>query len=181
VRPAAISKRASVACRTAFAGALLLIALPALPAERGLKHEAGEPAPELRLKDLAGREHTWADHRGKVVLVNFWATWCEPCRDELPSLVRLKKKLKGQPFEVLAIDLGEGEERVKAFLAKLPLTFPVLLDPDSTAMRDWKLRGLPTSFVVDGDGRVRYSYVGEFDWAKPAVVRRIESILPSRR
>jgi thiol-disulfide isomerase/thioredoxin len=171
---------AGAACSAALAG-LLVGTLPATAAERALKPEAGEPAPELRLKDLAGREHTWAQHRGKVVLVNFWATWCEPCRDELPSMVRLKKKLGGRPFEVLAIDLGESEERVREFLVKVPLTFPVLLDRDSAAMRDWKLRGLPTSFVVDADGRVRYSFTGELDWAKPAVVRKIEALLPAQR
>jgi len=148
---------------------LVLLALtgwvqPLCAQDKQLKRWSGEATPELKLKDVEGRLHDLGEYRGKVVLVNFWATWCEPCRDELPSMMRLRQRFAGRPFEVLAVDAGEGEARVKEFLQKMPLSFPVLLDTDSAAMRDWKVRGLPASFVVDATGQIRYSFLGELDW-----------------
>ena len=117
------------------------------------------------LKDLQGATHDLANYRGKVVLVNFWATWCEPCRDEMPSMQQLKRKLAGRPFEVLAINLAESENKVNDFLRRFPLDFTILLDRNSAARRDWKVKVLPTSFVIAPDGSIRYSVIGELDWA----------------
>ena len=148
--------------------------------DKQLKRWSGEATPELKLKDVEGRSHDLRDYRGKVVLVNFWATWCEPCRDELPSMMRLRQRLAGRPFEVLAVDAGEGEARVKEFLQKMPLSFPVLLDGDSAAMRDWKVRGLPASFVVDATGQIRYSFLGELDWTDARTAGEIGDLLPDK-
>ncbi|MCK7496923.1 MAG: TlpA family protein disulfide reductase [Comamonadaceae bacterium] len=101
---------------------------PSAAQDKQIKRWSGEATPELKLKDVEGRFHDLREYRGKVVLVNFWATWCEPCRDELPSMMRLRQRFAGRPFEVLAVDAGEGEARVKEFLQKMPLSFPVLLD-----------------------------------------------------
>lgn len=138
----------------------------------------GGPTPALRLKDLEGREHALESYRGKVVLVNFWATWCEPCTDEMPSIERLRRSLAGRPFAVLAVNLAEPEARVQAFLAKVPVGFPVLMDPDAAATKAWKARMLPATFIVGADGRVRYSYVGELDWSREPVRRQIAALLP---
>src|SRR5690242_9980366 len=113
---------------------------------QGLKPWPGGPTPPLALGDLAGREYRLADYRGKVVVVNFWATWCEPCREEMPSMKALRASLAGRPFEVLAVNLGEPESRVRRFLEQVPLDFPVLLDRDSAVAKAWRARVLPASF-----------------------------------
>jgi cytochrome c biogenesis protein CcmG/thiol:disulfide interchange protein DsbE len=159
----------------------LAAALQAAAADRSLKSWPGGETPELRLQDLDGRARDLARYRGKVVLINFWATWCEPCRDELPSLQRLREALRDRPFEVLAVDVGEGEARIRTFLEKTPVGFPVLLDRDSIAMKAWNVRGLPSSFVVDADGAIRYSFLGELDWAQEHIVATVRSLLPRER
>jgi thiol-disulfide isomerase/thioredoxin len=112
-----------------------------------------------------------------VVVVNFWATWCQPCREELPSLERLRDAMRGRRFEVLAVNVAEGDSRVKRFLDDVPLRLPVLLDRDGETQRAWKVRGLPATFLLDREGIIRYWYLGELDWAQPAVLRTVESLL----
>ncbi len=116
-----------------------------------------------------------ADYKGKVVLVNFWATWCPPCRREMPSMERLYQKLKGEPFTVLAPDQIESFDIVFSFMGQLEPspTFPILLDSKSTASRAWKVKGLPTSFLVDKQGRIAYRAVGGREFEHP----EIESII----
>ncbi len=145
-----------------------------------LKPWTGGPTPPLVLKDLSGKEHRLDDYRGKVVVINFWATWCEPCREEMPSLNRLKAQMADAPFAILAVDMGEGEGRIKAFLDKTPVDFPVLLDRDSAVSKAWKVRVLPTTLVLDPDTRTRYMAIGELDWSAPEVEKRLRA-LQSRR
>ena len=137
--------------------------------------------PALGLKDLEGRVRTLADYRGKVVLLNFWATWCEPCRDEMPTMRRLKERLAGQPFEVVAVNYGESPLRVTEFLARERLELAVLLDPNQEAARAWRVRVLPGSFLVGTDGRVRFSVIGEIDWSTDEALKTVQSLLPLRR
>jgi thiol-disulfide isomerase/thioredoxin len=129
---------------------------------------ASAAPPALELRDMEGRLHRLADYRGKVVLINFWATWCEPCREEMPSMQTLKQRMdrlaKGA-FVVLAVNHAENEARVAQFLKQQPLDFPVLLDPFSEAWRAWKPGLLPASYLVGRDGRLRYRVLGELDWA----------------
>jgi len=139
---------------------------------------SGGPTPALRLQDLDGKPHALEDYRGKVVLINFWATWCEPCRVEMPSIERLRASMAGRPFAVLAVNLAEPESRVRGFLHQVPLAFPVLLDPDRAAAKAWKARYLPATFIVGPDGRVRYSYFGELDWSRDSVRKTIAALLP---
>jgi peroxiredoxin len=139
---------------------------------------SGGATPPLALQDLDGRQHRLQDYRGKVVLVNFWATWCEPCREEMPSMNRLRSSLAGQPFAVLAVNLAEPESRIRRFMEKVPLEFTVLMDRDTGAAKTWQARLLPASFVVGPDGRVRYSVLGEVDWTGERVRALIQDMLP---
>ncbi len=150
---------------------------PLLAAE--LKPWAG-PTPALNLKDAAGTLHGLEAFRGKVVVVNFWATWCEPCREEMPSLNRLKKSLEGEPVAMFAVNMGEGEGRVAEFLKKVPVDFPVLLDRDSQVTRAWKVTLIPTTFIIGTDGRIRYGYAGERDWSDETVRARILALAKER-
>ena len=140
-------------------------------------------APELALDDLSGRHQRLRDRRGRVVLVNFWASWCPPCVEELPSLSRLYGQLHPGGLEILAVDVGESADTVRQFLRDKPTGFPVLFDPDGTALRAWKVYAFPTSFILDASGRIRYSVFGAFDWQTPEVLdslRRLMHAAPVR-
>lgn len=158
--------------------AFSVLSLAASGAE--LKPWTGGAAPPFTLEDLAGKAHRLEEYKGRVLVVNFWATWCEPCRDEMPSLNRLKARMADAPFAILAIDMGEGEARVKAFLDKVPVDFQVLLDRDSAVTKAWKVRVLPTTLVLDPSGRIRYSAVGELDWSAPPIEKRLRSLVTAR-
>ena len=133
--------------------------------------------PSLVLRDLKGVTHDLVAYRGKVVLVNFWATWCEPCRDEMPSMQRLGQQLAGEPFAVLAVNADEPEARIRKFLSQTPLAFTILLDPEMRAARAWSARVLPASFLIDRDGRVRYAVRGDLDWTAPSVMSTIRALI----
>jgi peroxiredoxin len=163
-----------------LAAALLaaLVAGPAIGvAEQPLRPWHGGETPALQLPDTTGRLHQLSQYRGKAVLINFWATWCAPCREEMPSIERLRQAMQGKPFVVLAVNLAEPEPRVRQFLQSMPLGFPILLDADMAVTRAWNVRQLPASFVVGPDGRVRYSYIGDLDWSRESVRKTISDLL----
>ena len=134
------------------------------------------PAPSLVLPDLEGETFRLADHRGEVVLVNFWATWCPPCRKEMPSMQRLWEAWKGRPFRVVAVDVGEEESAAWAFAATEDLTFTILLDNDSAVSRAWGVRGLPTTFLIDPAGRIAFTAIGERTWDEPQMLQKMEAL-----
>jgi thiol-disulfide isomerase/thioredoxin len=141
----------------------------------------GGAAPELALRDVEGRPHNLAAYRGKVVLINFWATWCEPCRQEMPSIQRLRDRLAGKPFAVLAVNVDEPDARVRQFLKQTALDLPILMDPNKVATRGWGVRVLPVTFIVGPDGRVRYRFVGDLDWNSDTVVGVIAGLMGEAR
>ena len=159
----------------ALLAALVLLATSAAATE--LKPWAGGAAPGLALADLSGKEHRLADYRGSVVLVNFWATWCEPCRAEMPSIDRLRKSLDGQKFQVLAVNLAEPLSRIQRFADTVPVGFPLLRDRDGSVGKAWKARLLPASYLIGRDGRIRYVAFGELDWTSAAVRARVDELL----
>lgn len=134
------------------------------------------PPPPLVLRDLNGTSHDLTAYRGKVVLVNFWASWCPPCREEMPSMQRLKQKLDGKPFVILAVASGEEAQDSAAFLNIVKVNFAVLPDPDAAVTRRWKVYGLPTSFLISPDGQLRYALTGPAEWDEPETMRLIESL-----
>jgi thiol-disulfide isomerase/thioredoxin len=160
----------------ALVAALLLAAWVDAAAASALVKWTGGKTPPLKLADADGRERSIAEWRGKTVVVNFWATWCEPCREEMPSLERLKARLAAKGFDVIAVNVGESRERVERFTRDVPVSFPIIYDKDSAAARSWKVRGYPTSYVIGPDGRIRYYFVGELDWSSDEVVRVIEGV-----
>ena len=160
---------------------LLLMLLWALGASaQELRPLPRAAAPALELPGVDGRIHRLAAYRGKVVLVNFWASWCEPCREEMPSIESLRRSLGGEPFAVLAVNVGEGAQAARRFGQTVQLGAALLLDRDGAAARAWGARALPSTFIVGPDGTVRYRYVGALDWSSPAVRGAITALLPRR-
>lgn len=134
---------------------------------------------KLGLVDLEGKTRTLKEFAGKVVLVNFWASWCPPCRREMPSMERLYQRLKGEPFVVLAVDQYEKPDMVFAFTGELDPqpTFPILLDTSGEVSRAWGVQGIPTSFLVDKRGRVVYRAVGGRDFEHPEMERLVRDLM----
>ena len=155
----------------------LLVAIPVAASAAELKPWSGGPTPALELEDLSGQMHRLADYRGKVVLVNFWATWCEPCRAEMPSIDGLRGALDGKPFQVLAVNLAEPLSRIEKFAGTMPLHFPLLRDRDGAVAKAWRARLLPASFLIGRDGRIRYVAYGELDWTSEAVRSVVDQLL----
>lgn len=156
----------------------LLVALALPAAAQPLKGWKGGATPALELEDVQGKMHRLSEYRGKVVLLNFWATWCTPCREEMPSMASLEDSLQGRPFAVLAVNVGEGASAARSFGEKMALPFPLLLDRDMKTTRAWGARVLPASYVIGPDGKVAYSYVGAIDWNAPEVRKAIERLMP---
>jgi thiol-disulfide isomerase/thioredoxin len=166
--------------RKLLLGLLCMLTAQSLPAAGGtdLVPWTGGPTPALSLQDLEGRIRTLAAMKGRVVIVNFWATWCAPCIAEMPAMQRLRDKLGGAPFEILAVNYLEGTPRINDFLKKRPLKLPILRDSDGAARTDWGVKVFPTSFVVDAEGRIRYSVQGDVEWMSAKVERQIRDLLP---
>ncbi len=157
--------------------ALLALVAPATGAEQTLTPlPQRPPAPELALEDMEGRMHRLADYRGQVVIVNFWATWCPPCRREMPSMERAWRRLDEGPVMMLAVNVGEDEDTVFRFTADYPVSFPLLLDRDGEAVSAWPVRGLPTTFVVDPQGRLAYRAIGGRDWDATELIERLRAL-----
>ena len=132
--------------------------------------------PLLDLNDHRGMPHALTAYHNRVILVNFWATWCEPCREEMPALQALQDKLGKEQVVVLAVNYGESSEKVQQFVQRTPVDFPVLLDRHTEAARAWQVRVLPTSFVLGRDGHIRYSAVGMLDWGAPQVIKLLTEL-----
>jgi peroxiredoxin len=118
------------------------------------------PAPDLTLTDLSGKSVSLTDYRGRVVLVNNWATWCPPCKAEMPTLEAYYEAHAGQGFVIVAIESGEPASQVAAFAESYGLTFPVWLDPQGAALDAFQNWNLPSSYVVDQDGIIRLAWTG---------------------
>lgn len=140
----------------------------------------GGATPALALDDLAGKPVTLADFRGRTVIVNFWATWCVPCREEMPSLAALQRRTAGKVV-VLAVDVGEARARVERFLASYPVDVPILLDAHGETAATWQIGVYPSSFVIGADGRIRHYIAGALDWADPAILRQVDAATETRR
>jgi cytochrome c biogenesis protein CcmG/thiol:disulfide interchange protein DsbE len=153
-----------VACVLAIGGAIVWSSLPAHSLSRGVRPvgSRGRMMPDFSLPDLDGKG-AWklSEHRGEVVLVNFWATWCPPCRAEMPGLARVSLELAAQRFTIAGIAMDEeGAAIVRPFAAAHPIPYPVLLPPADFPMGNG-IESLPTSFLVDKRGRIAKAYVGE--------------------
>jgi thiol-disulfide isomerase/thioredoxin len=166
--------------RAVLVSALLsLLAACGARAEAPITTEPPKPIPELRFQDLAGNETGLDAFRGEVVVLNLWATWCAPCREEMPSLDRLQAMFAGQPVRVVALSVDRaGPDRVKAFLDEAGVVnLAVYRDPTVKAARTLKVPGLPATILVDREGREVGRVLGIARWDGEAAVNAVRSLL----
>jgi thiol-disulfide isomerase/thioredoxin len=170
--------------------AFALVSVVAIGVSKGTQHFGGRvdrarssieadevdahPADALQLPSRGGGQIDLAALKGKTVLVNFWATWCPPCREEMPSLTRLSQTFDPQTFEVLTVSVDDGWQPVERFLGK-PVPFRVALDEGAVVSRKWGTSKFPESYLVDRDGKVRLKFVGPRNWMDPNVATVLES------
>ena len=134
-----------------------------------------QAAPDLKLMDMDDQEVSLSDLRGKVVVVNFWATWCPPCRREMPSLERLYQESKEKGITVLAVNVAEDLETVFSFMGTIEPqpSFPMLFDKDASTLNAWGVKGLPTTYVVSPDGQLAYRAVGGREFDHPELIEKL--------
>jgi peroxiredoxin len=138
----------------------------------------GVVAPAFSLPLLEGGAlMTLEDYRGQVVMLNFWATWCKPCEDEMPAMDRLYRALSPEGFEMLAVSVDEETELVEAFRQRLGVSFPILLDPAQNAARAYQTTGFPESLLIDQEGMIVERYIGPRDWDHATYAERIRRLL----
>jgi peroxiredoxin len=162
-----------VAVAVAIAVGFALFSAPQTPAPLG----RGAVAPAFSLPKLGGGNVSLDALRGQVVLVNFWATWCKPCEDEMPAMENLYGALRSEGLELVAISVDEDAALVESFGKRLGLSFPLLLDPDKQAAQAYQTYRFPESFLVDREGVVVERYIGPKEWDAQAYVERIRRLL----
>jgi peroxiredoxin len=142
-----------------------------------LKPYAGKSAPSaIDLQDSNGKRYQIMDYRGKVTVVNFWATWCPPCVEEIPSLNRLREQMQGQPFELITINYAESAKTIREFMQNVSVQFPVLLDPNGMTAQRWNVIGFPSTFVIGPDGHIHYGVNAAIHWDTQEVVNALKAL-----
>jgi peroxiredoxin len=140
--------------------------------------EAGRPAPSFSLTPLGGGQPVALQAlRGRVVLVNFWATWCKPCESEMPAMERLYRRLQPEGFELLAVSVDDADTEVAAFRERLGLSFPILRDPDRAVATRYQSLRFPESWLIGPDGVIAARFIGPRDWDAPEYERSVRSLI----
>jgi DsbE subfamily thiol:disulfide oxidoreductase len=133
----------------------------------------GKPAPDFDTVDLKGDVWSLSDLKGKVVFVNFWATWCPPCREEMPSMQRLYEKMPKDKFEMIALFNNDNKPAVMRFVSQMGLTFPIWSDEHNFAGTKYGLTGLPETYIVDKKGVIREKFIGPAEWDTPETIEML--------
>ena len=172
--------------RRLVGGSLAAVAALALPGMARAAHvvrpwPATKPAPALALTDIDGKAWTLAGLKGHPVMLNFWASWCEPCRAEMPSLELLATRHERAGLIVLAVNYKEALPKIRRFLEVLPFSLPILLDTDGDAASAWTPRVFPTTVLIGRDGVPRQSVIGELDWMDGTARELVEPLLVQAR
>ena len=155
----------------------VLFILTASAQSTNLKPFTGNtPTPPLKLADLQGKSHDLNDYKGKVVLVQFWATYCGPCRKEMPSMNKMMKKMGDVPFKILAVDMGETKEEVTRFVNEVKPEFSILMDESGKSIADWRVFAAPSNFIIDPQGKIRYTLFGGVEWDSDELIAKLKAL-----
>ena len=143
-----------------------------------LKKYKGSVTPlAINLQDSNGHAVVKNNFKGQVTLINFWATWCPPCVEEIPSLNRLKQKMAGLPFELISVNYAEDKKTILDFMEKIKVEFPVLLDQDGDFAKKWNVITYPSTFVIDKEGKIRYGVNAAIEWDNPEFIEKLKALL----
>ncbi len=146
--------------------------------DHSIKAFKGNDTPNaIQLVDAYGNTFNKKDFKGQITVVNFWATWCPPCVQEIPSLNRLKKKMAGVPFELISINYAEDKETILEFMEKVNVEFPVLLDQNGNFAKKWNVITYPSTFIIDPSGKIKYGVNAAIEWDDPEFINKIKSLL----
>ncbi len=163
-----------VAAAVVFAGLALIL----LGEEVAPPLSRGDSAPPFDLPKLSGDGNlALKDLQGRVAMINFWATWCKPCEEEMPAMERLYRELHPEGFELVAIAMDENRADVERFQQRMQLSFPILLDPRQQSARHYQTTGFPESVLLDPDGYIIERYVGPREWDHPDYVSRLRRLI----
>ncbi len=137
-----------------------------------------KPAPEITVNSLKNVPLKLSELKGKVVLLNFWATWCPPCREEIPSMIKLNSAMTGKPFQMLAVSIDEGGvPDIEAFFKESGFSLPAYTDPDGVAVKTYGITGVPESFVIDKNGILVKKVIGPLAWDSPETISFLEGLM----
>jgi thiol-disulfide isomerase/thioredoxin len=142
-----------------------------------LKHYQGKQNIQLKLNTFDDKLMDISKYKGRVILLNFWASWCRPCVKEIPSLVRLQQQFDHDDFNIITINVGESKEQIVEFMKKVKLELPIMLDADGQAVKDWGVYAYPSSLVLDRKGVIRYAYLGALEWDSQSIINTIRELL----
>lgn len=143
-----------------------------------LKPYRASPQPKpIVLRAVDGTQFDISDYKGKVSVINFWASWCPPCVEEIPSLNRLRKKMQGKPFQLISVNYAQSPEVIQAFLKQVNVEFPVLLDTSGEVSARWNVIAYPSTFVIGSDGKIHYGVNAAIAWDAPEVIRKMEALM----
>jgi len=134
-------------------------------------------APDFTLRDLQGKDIALSSLKGKVVLLNFWATWCPPCKAEMPAMNRLYHEIKARGFEIIAVSTDNSLSTIRDYLAKNRVDFPILHDEKKSVSKQYRVFSMPTTFLIDKNGTIVEKFYGEYDWTDSDVRKQIEKLL----
>lgn len=168
-------RRMRPALSALLAGLLLMAGAPA-----SATGPVNTPAPDFTLKATDGENLRFAEYRGQVVLVNFWASWCGPCRQEMPLLDQLHKKYAPLGFTVLGVNVDQDAKQARAMLDKVPVTFPVVLDSQSAVSKSYQVVAMPTTVIVDRSGNARYVHHGYKPGDEAEYLKHVRALLAEK-
>jgi peroxiredoxin len=156
---------------------LFLFSLSTWAASGELKPYKGTlESPQFTLTDIAGQQHSLKDYQGNIVLLQFWATYCTPCRKEMPTMNKLIDKMQGKPFKIVTINMAEPKDAIQQFLNEVPVNFPVLMDSDGSVLSQWKVFAAPANFILDKQGNIIYTLYGAIEWDSDAMVKKLSEL-----
>lgn len=137
-----------------------------------------KPAPEVLVNSMHGSPLKLSELKGKVVMLNFWATWCPPCREEIPSMVKLNSAMAGKPFQMVAVSIDEGgKPAIESFFQTSGLVLPAYTDPDNRAAKTYGITGVPETFIIDKKGIIVKKVIGPLAWDDPGVIAFLEDLM----
>ncbi|HHJ18585.1 MAG TPA: TlpA family protein disulfide reductase [Gammaproteobacteria bacterium] len=160
---------------------IVWLASPAIAEQSLTKLTPAVTAPGFTLADMDGKKHKLSDYRGRPVIINFWATWCPPCRAELPSMNKAWTKIKDQGIDMLAVNVGEDEDTIFAFMSDYPIDFTILLDESGDMITHWPVKGLPTTFVINPEGKLVYRAIGGREWDDDTLLNLVRNLRPTQQ